>query len=338
MNVTQLSLGDLAGNFLLRRQNAALKQSLTRLTNEVTTGRAQDSVSHLAGRLSTLSALERDLDLIGAHRLAVSEAGVQATSMQAALGQVHDSVAGLAETVGMASLVPGSAGRDSVTVVARQTLGTMLSSLNTQVAGRSLFAGTDIAAQPLQDADTLQEALRASLAGLTTAEDIMSAADAFFDTEGGVFDTDIYQGADTNLAPFVLGGGQTVRLDIRADDPALKSAIKTAAVTSLIEDMAPNLASNEVENLFDAVTGRAIGDQDRLTRLRGELGFAEQRIDIRHVELASMKSNTEQARNDLLSVDMYQSATELESVQQQLETLYTLTARSARLSLVNFLS
>lgn len=335
--MTQLSLGDLAGNFLLRRQNSVLKQSMTRLTNEVTTGRVKDSVSHLGRRLSALSALERDLDLIGARRIAVSEAGVQATSMQAALGQVQDSAAELADTVSMAALVPESVARGSVSVVARQSLDTMFSALNTQVAGRALFAGTDIAAQPLPDVETLRDSLRVSLSGLTTAEDVMTAADAFFGTEGGAFDTLIYRGADADFAPFVLGGGQTVRLDIRADDPVLKSVIKTAAVTSLIEDMSPNLASTEIENLFNAVTGRAAADQDRLTRLRGELGFAEQRIDIRNAELASRQSSTELARNNLLSVDMYQSATELEAVQQQLETLYTLTARSSRLSLVNFL-
>jgi len=37
-------------------------------------------------------------------------------------------------------------------------------------------------------------------------------------------------------------------------------------------------------------------------------------------------------------VDIPSTAVELEQVQSQLETLYTLTARSARLSLVNFLS
>lgn len=335
--MTQLSLGDLAGNFLLRRQNSVLKQSMTQLTNEVTTGRVKDSVAHLGGRLSALSALERDLDLIGARRLAVSEAGVQATSMQAALGKVQDSAAELADTVSVAALVPESVARGSVAVVARQSLDTMFSALTTEVAGRALFAGTDTTAQPLPDVETLRDSLRVSLSGLTTAEDVMTAADAFFDTEGGAFDTLIYRGADADFAPFVLGDGQTVRLDIRADNPVLKSTIKTAAVTSLIEDMSPHLASTEIENLFNAVTGRAAADQDRLTRLRGELGFAEQRIEIRNAELASRQSSTELARNDLLSVDMYQSATELEAVQQQLETLYTLTARSSRLSLVNFL-
>jgi flagellar hook-associated protein 3 FlgL len=44
------------------------------------------------------------------------------------------------------------------------------------------------------------------------------------------------------------------------------------------------------------------------------------------------------ARNDLASVDMASTAVDLEQIQSQLEMLYTLTARSARLSLMNFLS
>jgi len=37
-------------------------------------------------------------------------------------------------------------------------------------------------------------------------------------------------------------------------------------------------------------------------------------------------------------VDIFESATALEQVQTQLETLYTITARTARLNLTNFLS
>lgn len=336
--MTQLSLGDLAGNFLLRRQNVALQQSMSRLTTEVTTGRAKDTVSHLAGRLSSLAAFERDLDMVDALRISVSEARVQSTGMQAALEQVQDSTAVLADTIATASLVPQSVARASVAAIARQTLDTVLGALNTEIAGRSLFAGTDVGAKPLADVDTLLDGLRTSMSGAATSAEVLAAADAFFDTQGGGFDTLVYQGTTSNLSPVSLGGGQTVRLDIRADDPVLKSTIRTAAVASLLEELSAGLPPTEPGILLDAITGRATADQDRLTRLRSDLGFAEQRIEIRTAELATWKSSVELARNDLLSVDLYQSATELEAVQTQIETLYSLTARSSRLSLVNFLS
>ena len=43
------------------------------------------------------------------------------------------------------------------------------------------------------------------------------------------------------------------------------------------------------------------------------------------------------ARNGITAVDPYETASRLEATRQQLETLYTLTARISRLSLVDFL-
>lgn len=336
--MTQFSLGDLAGNFLLRRHNMALRHSMSHLTVEVATGRAKDTVSHLAGHLSALAAFERDIDMIDALRNAVTEAQTQSTGMQAALGQVQDSTAQLADTMATASLVPQSWAGASVAQVARQSLDAVVSALNTQIAGRSLFAGVDVAAKPLEDGNILLAELKTAMAGATTATEILAAADDFFDTPGGWFDTLVYKGATSSLAPIALGDGQTVRVDIRADDPVLKASIKTAAVAALIEELSVGLQAAEPGKLLDALTVRAAADQDKQIRLRSDLGFAERRIEIRSAELATRRTSVELARNDLLSVDLYESATRLEAVQIQIETLYSLTARSSRLNLVNFLS
>ncbi len=44
------------------------------------------------------------------------------------------------------------------------------------------------------------------------------------------------------------------------------------------------------------------------------------------------------ARTELIGADPYDTATEMEAVQGQLETLYTVTARLSRLSLADFLT
>jgi flagellar hook-associated protein 3 FlgL len=43
------------------------------------------------------------------------------------------------------------------------------------------------------------------------------------------------------------------------------------------------------------------------------------------------------AQLSLLSVDPYETATKMQEMQTQLQTLYAITARAARLSLVDFL-
>jgi flagellar hook-associated protein 3 FlgL len=77
---------------------------------------------------------------------------------------------------------------------------------------------------------------------------------------------------------------------------------------------------------------------DRVTGIRADLGHAEERIERSSVRIASELSSLDYARSQLLAVDPFEAATELENVQFQLEALYTVTARAARLNLVNFLS
>ena len=48
-------------------------------------------------------------------------------------------------------------------------------------------------------------------------------------------------------------------------------------------------------------------------------------------------SALEIARTDILAIDPYRTATELQSTETRLETLYTLTARLSRLSLSEYL-
>jgi flagellar hook-associated protein 3 FlgL len=74
-----------------------------------------------------------------------------------------------------------------------------------------------------------------------------------------------------------------------------------------------------------------------MVNLQAQVGFSEARIEALTVRHSTERASLEMARNDLLSVDPYQSATELEQVQFQLQSLYAITSRMSQLSLVNYL-
>ena len=57
------SIGDLARSYVLRTRNTDLRQSLTRLGQEVASGRTSDPVARLGGHFSYLSQIEHDLVL-----------------------------------------------------------------------------------------------------------------------------------------------------------------------------------------------------------------------------------------------------------------------------------
>ncbi|MEO1139056.1 MAG: flagellin [Pseudomonadota bacterium] len=335
--MNELSIGDLAHTFMLRRQSAQLKQDLTRLSTELASGRTTDTSKHLGGRFAALAEFERDLTLLTRYSSTADEVKTQSSAMQAALGTVQSQVGDLAEVLTLGSAAGTSTDRATVAQEARASLGSIISAVNTRVAGRALFSGTEVSTPPLADAETLLTDLRAAVSGATTAADVLAAADVFFDTGGG-FETGIYQGGTSDLSPFDLGAGETVTLSLRADDLAVRSVLKSVALSALADDPAFTLDDGESRAFLQAMAEGSLTGQDGITRLRATLGFAEERVETAAVRITAEMTSVEFARSTLLEVDPYQTATELESVQVQLETLYTITARSSRLSLVNFLS
>lgn len=336
--MTLQTIGDLSQSFGLLRQSAALKQRLDRLTQELSTGRVADLGAHLSGNLLRFSQIEHDLGSLDSHLTAAREAGVDAATMQAALDQVQTLSSRLAGTAITVGSVAGGAQVDTFAAEARGTLGSILGALNSDVAGRALFSGTLTDRAPLATAETLLNELRLATQGATGPGAVRTALDAYFDTPGGGFETTIYQGGTDDLSPYVLGDGESVALTIRGDDPALRDQLKQVALAALSDD--PGLVLTDAERR-DLVRGAGVGllaGQQGLTALRADLGHAEARLEQSASRIAAEITTLQIDRNTLVSVDAFETAGSLQDVQIRIETLYTVTARSARLSLVNFLS
>lgn len=332
------SIGDLAQSFVIRRQGTQLVRDMDRLTREVSTGRAVDTAKHLFGNLLPLADIERALTLADAHRDVARIASVDAGIMQTVLGRVQDSAATLAGAALVTGPASGAMQPDVLAQAARASLATMVGALNTASAGRALFGGNITDRPPLADAGMLLEELRTTLSEAPDAAAVRGALDVFFDTPSGGFVTEMYRGGQTAATDHVLGAGETVALRIRADDSALRGQIKQAAMLALLDDPALALGDADRSNLARDMGMGLLGGQDGVTRLRAQLGFAEERIAQAQSRIDAETTSLALARNDLLSVDVFESATALQQVQAQLETLYTITARTARLNLANFLS
>lgn len=332
-----LSIGDLAHTFQLRRQSAQIKQDLARLGAELTSGQVSDVSGHLGGRFASLTDYERDLTMLTRQIQSANEVQTQAGAMQLALDTIQTATTDLLGPLAIASTAGTPTDRATMAQDARAKLGTIISALNADVAGRALFSGTSVTTPPLATVDTVLTELRGAISGATTAADVLAAADALFDTPGGGFETVIYQGGSADLQPISLGAGEAVSLSLRADNQALRDTIKAVALTALADDPALALDDAEARVFLQALPERVLATQDDVTGLRATVGFAEERTDEALSRLSAERTSVEIARGALLEADPYETATQLESAQVQLETLYTITARSSRLSLVNFL-
>lgn len=332
------SIGDLAQGFVLRKQGTELTRQMDRLTAEVSSGRAADIPKAVSGNLLPLADIERALSMAGVQRDTTRIAALDAGIMQTALSRVGDGADTLANAALMTTGGQGAADLGVLAQEARGTLSDMVGSLNSTAAGRALFGGDASDRAPLAGADILRDALRAELSAAPDAASVKAALDTFFDSPGGGFATAIYRGGTGETSPYALGAGEAVTLRIRGDDAALRDQLKQTAMLSLVDDPALGLTEADRVALAQEAGVALRTGQEGVVRLQAQLGFAEERIAQAESRIETEITSLGIARNDLLSVDVAESATALEQVQSQLELLYTITARSSRLNLANFLS
>ena len=76
---------------------------------------------------------------------------------------------------------------------------------------------------------------------------------------------------------------------------------------------------------------------DELVKLQADVGAAQEHIEDVTARNSARKASLSIARNELLAADPYETSIRLQSAQSQLESLFSVIARNARLSLVNYL-
>ncbi len=331
------AIGDLAQFTTTRRHNANLQSQIGQLTQELSTGRTSDVTRKLNASLGHLGDVEHQIVLNSAYKTAATEASVQAGAMQTVLDLIQTQATDISGTAMLAENGMGGSALAAATATARGGLDSIVAALNTGVAGRPVFGGTDLDSGPLISSDALMEAVLVAVSSASDVASVVGALDAFFDTPGGGFDTNVYVGGDQAFSAFQLGGGESVRLSIRADDDALKAVLKDAVMAALAGEPSLSLNHGERLSLLQNAGNSMLSSIDGVIRIRSDLGVAEARIDQSVARIGAERSSLSMARNELMSVDLFETATALEQAQLQLETIYTLTARTSRLNLVNFL-
>ncbi|GGH54733.1 flagellar biosynthesis protein FlgL [Frigidibacter albus] len=337
MNFT--SIGDLAMGLQMRQQNQQLKEHLTRLSSEVISGVRQDVGAAVSGDFAALSGIERGLRTLEAYKLSTGEAALFTGTLQTALGQVAEMGAGLGVPLLAAATTANPVQVDTLAYTARQKLGAMVGALNLRVADRYALSGAATDTPPLAGAGTILSALQGAVAGASTVSDIADAVADWFDAPagGGGFLDVAYQGAAAGLSPFLLGEGDSAELALTAADPRLRAALAGVALAALLDDGLLGGDTLARGQIAERAGTWILNAEPGLTALRAELGTTEARIDEAATRNSAEVAALKIARNTLIGADPYESAAELEAVQSQLETLYTLTARVAQLSLADYL-
>ena len=333
--MTLSSIGDLARKFTLRNQTTVLKAALDQRSNEGTTGRTSDAGRVLRGDFTSLNAIDTTLARLEGFRGNTVEATLTASAMQTALGTLSDIAGTLGSTL-LSVASPGDA--TAVDAVGRDALvrfRSAVATLNARVGDRTLFAGTETRRPALAPPDDILDALVSVTAGAATAADIATAVSAWFSDPAGYAALAYKGGAPTD--PQLIATGESVSLDATADDPAIRDTLKGLALAALLDrgvlsgntDQRAQLARRSGESLLQGASGRTV--------LAARIGTAEERTALAATRNAAETTSLQIARAGIISVDAYEAATALTEAETQLDTLYAITARLARLNLANYL-
>lgn len=334
--MAHFSLGDLAQTFMLQRRGAALKMDMSRLNDELATGQVSDVKSVLAGNIGYLTDIENDLATLEGYRIATTEAAQFSQAVQTALDRVGTSAGNLGTT--LVTMSPSAVGPilNQFSSQAMSELETIVSALNTKTGGRALFSGTATDQKAIVGADTILTGLRGAIAGLTNAQDIIDAADQWFDDPAG-FEAAAYSGGSNEMSPFRLAKGEEVQLSVKASDQILRDTLKHVALAAIAGEATGGTDTEAHRTILEDSGRKLFNAQGELTAVQAKVGTAEARIETLATRNASEENALLIAKGALIQVDPYEAATELEAVQFQLQSLYAVTARMSDMSFLNFI-
>jgi flagellar hook-associated protein 3 FlgL len=332
--MTRISVGDASLTNILARQGADLRGQVQKASQEVATGRHADIGQTLRGDLSPLLAIDASLLRLSAYKSTATDVAFQAQAQQSALSGLSQLAEGITTTLLGSRDFPTPVQVNSVAADARGRLASAIGLLNTQAAGRAVFSGVAPDAVPLGSTDDMLAALELAATGATTAGQVAAVVNTWFaDPLGfGAF----YRGGQP-LSPAPIAPGEAADLSTTAMDPTIRDTLAGFAMAALIDRGALAGDAAERARLAQTAGQKLQTTEDARITLAARVGTVEAQIEAARTRNAAEETALGILRSDIGSVDPYEAATRLETARAQLESLYLVTARVSRLSLVEYL-
>jgi flagellar hook-associated protein 3 FlgL len=187
---------------------------------------------------------------------------------------------------------------------------------------------------PLGSVEDLLTALQTAATGATTAGQVSAAVNTWFADPLG-FGT-FYQGGDP-LSPTPIAAGESADLSTTAMDQTLRDTLAGFAMAALIDRGVLAGDATERGRLAQQAGQQLVSTEDGRTTLQARIGTVEAQIEAARTRNSAEETSLGILRSDIGSVDPYEAATRLQTIQSQLESLYLVTARVSRLSLAEYL-
>ena len=335
------SIGDLASNVMLNQASTRVKRSLIQLSQELTTGVTSDVRSTLRNDLTHQMDWEHRLLVNSVQDKTLSEALVKIQAKQSILGSINDAIVSFANSVETIGSGSGSGSAVASTNVLSKNAKTLLeqvvSQLNMRAAGQTLFAGTDTDLVSMASVEDIMTSVKASIGPVATVDDVVQGVKDWMNDPVAGYQAIAYLGSMDDPSPIRLTSNRTISETSKADHEALQAVVENLILATLSSD--ETFAPSEIiqlDLLQTSSNGLRSADAS-LIELRASLGFVEAELERQKVKTSAETSTLEQLRANVLGIDEYEVASKLQETELQLEKIYAMTARSARMSLLEYL-
>ncbi|WP_273185644.1 flagellin [Hyphomonas adhaerens] len=304
-----------------------LRDRMDTTSEEAVTGRYKDMTAHLSGRIGQAMLGQKAIDDVANERTQLTLKETRLEIIQQSLTAIDDNIGQLGVRMKSALGSEDFTARESVVRDAKAALASTFSVLNTRHGERYLFSGDATNTKPVGDVDIFLGDVRSMAASATDAADFAAQMDSYFNTPGSGWQANVYSGTATASDPASLTG----------IDPAITQTLQGLAVLALSgsDETLPLLNGNS-DTLIAATETLADG-QAALTNARAERGILQAQIESSKSALDLEETVLTHSFNQMTARDQYEAASELKRLETSLEASYTLTARLANLSLLNFM-
>lgn len=348
-----MNISTLATYLQLNSSIRTLQRAMLDAQKEMSTGRKADLMAALRDRAAEAVNLRNTLNDTAEFKSSAQLVASRIDTMQTALDGVRDIVGAMRNT---ALTARDSVSRAYLQEAATAAIDRINSFLNGQVAGRTLFAGTETDTLPMQNAAAVNagsgysplQAVQQVIANLGPMTDTASAlaiangpngvASVFDDSNADPdlrYTATFYNGATTGSVTARLDQGYEVDYSVRADHPAIRRVQEGLYMLASVP--AGSVPDDAFTAWQDEAIARLVDGYQDVVDVSANLGFKESVINdaITRHEATMAQLNNEVA--DLEAADPYETALRLSQLQTQLEATFSITARMNELTLTKFL-
>lgn len=329
--------GDNARLLSFRQDSTRLRETLDRLGSELSTGRKADLSAALGSDMPGFSHIHRSLRLNESFLTGLGNAAMMASARQDTLDRLAAELDGAGPEL-LTVIGTGQASSLQISLAdAPDRFDSAVMAMNTAINDQFLFSG-DTPDQPaLADPDVILDELRLLVDAAPDAATAIADIDAWFQDVGGGYETVAALGSASGGADVFLGQGRRIDAAVTVFDSGVRTALSGLAIAALVAEGTVTPDPGARFDMATAAAQRMLRSETDLVDTRARLGVAEGRIEAARVQAEATRATLQMEETRLTAADPYATATEIESVSQQMESLFLLTSRLSNLSLSNYL-